>query len=1089
MERLKTPLPIDLGLRTISNQTGLSISRLPNGAIFAIEYEDSVRKVMINQVLGSPISGGMMGLYLRTKGETNWPQPLLGQGAIYSLADGDDRFVWAGERDGLAWQVNLRLHAESNDWFWDIELVNRRASTAICDTILIQDLGLGDRNFLMCNEAYASQYIDHHVAMDERIGHVQMSRQNLLQEGAHPWAMHGCLNGTVAFATDFRQIMGPEWREAQALKFLFGTPLPSTRVQYETACTALQSGEIELAPGASARWTFFGHFEADHPEASSMADLAIIDDIIRAHDDTSTNSTVHVSLADCSTLWSAPAAVARDLSVAEVDNLYPVRRHFEERGGAPLSFFVPNGTHSKHVVLREKEKRVIRRHGALLRSGTSLLPSESTLCVTCWMHGVFAAQLTIGNTSFHQLFSISRDPFNINRDGGLRILIDEGKGWRLLTIPSSFEIDLNQCKWIYRLEERSISITATVSGDESAAQWNIDVTGAPCRFLITGHLALGEHEFGQAGRLDIDRDLKQFSFRPDPTDRWGLAFPNAIYHLVTSSPDAIDTIGSDELLHAREHERVGVLAVIRTHPTHSFSFAVVGSMTDPERAAQLARKYTASQPTQTMLEPAERFWNRITRGIRISSESGDASTQAMDTILPWLVHDAIVHLTVPHGLEQYTGAAWGTRDVCQGPIELFLALEHDEAAKAVLHIIFAQQYEHRGDWPQWFMLEPYSAMQDREAHGDVAIWPLKATCDYIEATGDLSFLEDQIPWREIESLEKTPHTAPIEDHLDKLIETLRARFIPGTSLIRYGNGDWNDSLQPADPSKRDWLVSSWTVAFLFEQICRYALVLEKSGRAQKAGALKQLAEMMRADFNRYLMREGTVAGYGLFKKEGGEPDLLLHPGDHETGIHFSLLPMTRSIIGGLFTPSQAKHHEDLIREHLLFPDGVRLMDRPIDYHGGPERIFRRAESSAFFGREIGLMYVHSHLRYAEAMGIRGHAEELWNALLTVNPIAVTDRLPNASLRQRNAYFSSSDAAFRDRYQASSEWQRVKSGDVNVDGGWRVYSSGSGIYLGILIRYVLGLRRSFGQRFMAPRLNENINVSWPSRHDADRPPPK
>ena len=117
------------------------------------------------------------------------------------------------------------------------------------------------------------------------------------------------------------------------------------------------------------------------------------------------------------------------------------------------------------------------------------------------------------------------------------------------------------------------------------------------------------------------------------------------------------------------------------------------------------------------------------------------------------------------------------------------------------------------------------------------------------------------------------------------------------------------------------------------------------------------------------------------------------------------------------------------------------MDRPVTYRGGPERIFRRAESAANFGREIGLMYVHAHLRYAEAMAMLGEADALWDALLKVNPIAVTEHLGNASLRQRNAYFSSSDAAFPDRYQASAEWARVKSGKIAVDGGWRIYSQG------------------------------------------------
>jgi hypothetical protein len=38
-----------------------------------------------------------------------------------------------------------------------------------------------------------------------------------------------------------------------------------------------------------------------------------------------------------------------------------------------------------------------------------MLLDATTLCATCWMHGVFATLLTIGNTSFHKLFSAARD--------------------------------------------------------------------------------------------------------------------------------------------------------------------------------------------------------------------------------------------------------------------------------------------------------------------------------------------------------------------------------------------------------------------------------------------------------------------------------------------------------------------------------------------------------------------------------------------------------------------------------------------------------------------------------------------------------
>jgi cellobiose phosphorylase len=509
---------------------------------------------------------------------------------------------------------------------------------------------------------------------------------------------------------------------------------------------------------------------------------------------------------------------------------------------------------------------------------------------------------------------------------------------------------------------------------------------------------------------------------------------------------------------------------MRTPPTSALCFAVVGSLDNPAAAEGLAATYEGGVPDAAMLLSAACYWSHITRGFRLT---GGPELAAQGTIVPWLAHNAMVHLTVPHGLEQYTGAAWGTRDVCQGPLEFLLTLEHDEPVKEILRIVFAQQYESRGDWPQWFMLEPYAEIQDPHSHGDVIVWPLKALCDYIEATNDLAFLDEPIAWRREDNFAKTARRDPVAAHVDKLLATVRERFIPDTHLIRYGEGDWNDSLQPVDPSMRDWMVSSWTVALLFQQVVRYAEVLRRADQSAKADALNGLAAAMCEDFNRHLISDGTVAGYALFDPGREAPELLLHPSDRRTGLRYSLLPMTRGIIAGLFTREQAQHHLRLIREHLMFPDGVRLMDQPVAYHGGPEQIFRRAESSSFFGREIGLMYVHAHLRYGEAMAALGEADALWEALQVANPIGVTDRLAHASPRQRNAYFSSSHAAFPDRYRASAEWQRVKAAEVAVDGGWRIYSSGPGLSMNMLVSHALGIRRHFGERKVKPLLPRRL----------------
>jgi cellobiose phosphorylase len=1075
---LRTPRVEDLALRRLGNAAGLQISLLPNGGIFAIEHVQDSRRIMVNRTFGSPLVGAMGRLCVRIGGSE--PRVVTVTGAEARCRSGGTplHFLWDGETAGLAHEVTLRLDADDNLWLWRVQVRNTRQHALPCDAILIQDLGLGEPGFLMNNEAYASQYLDHHVARHPRLGHVLMGRQNLAQGGRHPWVAHGCREGAVGFATDFLQFMGPAYRDAEQFAIPYGTNLSSVRLQHETACAALQSVAVSLDPGATASWTFFAIYRADHPDASSDADLAPIEAAaaVRAR---TTRSSTRLAPQPRNALLDARCASADPLSETALRERYPEQTCGERSGGRPQSFFTARGADSRHVVLRDKERSVVRRHGALLVGGRQMLPDDRTLCVTCWMHGVFGAQLTLGNTSFHRLWSISRDPYNITRDSGLRMLVDAGTGWQLLTVPSVFEIGLSDCRWIYRLGARTITVAALVSGQEAAIQWRVAIAGQPCRLLVLGRLVIGEQEFAHAAQLEIDAAQKRFTFRPERGGLWSQRYPQAVYHLVTSTPESIEALGSDELLYSDGKARTGGYATLQTAPTQELIFAVVGSLSDPIEAERLARKYAGAIDHRAMQAQALSHWREVTRDIRIASVEPDATADAIDATLPWLVHDAMVHLTVPHGLEQYTGGAWGTRDVCQGPMELLLALEHDVPAKQILRILFAQQYAQRGDWPQWFMLEPYSVIQDREAHGDVIVWPLKALCDYIEATGDFAVLAEPVPWRREDNLEKTSAADPIAIHIEKLIATVCQRFIAGTHLMRYGNGDWNDSLQPVDPVKRDWMVSSWTVALLYEQLRRYAQILRRSGRSD-GSTEERLAAAVREDFNRFLVRDGVVAGYADFTPAGGLPELLLHPSDGRTGVSYSLLPMVQAMLGALFTPEQLQQHLRLVRTCLRFPDGVRLMDRPLAYHGGPQVLFQRAESAAFFGREIGLMYTHAHLRYAQAMAVLGEAPEMWEALLLVNPIAVSERLSHASPRQRNTYFSSSDAAFRDRYHACAEWPRVREATIAVDGGWRIYSSGPGLYVNLVITHALGVRRELGTRTLRPCLPatlRDLRLEW------------
>jgi CRISPR-associated protein Csx3 len=242
---------------------------------------------------------------------------------------------------------------------------------------------------------------------------------------------------------------------------------------------------------------------------------------------------------------------------------------------------------------------------------------------------------------------------------------------------------------------------------------------------------------------------------------------------------------------------------------------------------------------------------------------------------------------------------------------------------------------------------------------------------------------------------------------------------------------------------------------------------------------------MRADFTRLALPGGTVAGF-LVHEADGRFRPLLHPSDRVTGIRYRLLPMTRSILAELFTPDEARHHAQLIESELRFTDGVRLMSEPATYQGGLERLFKRADTAANVGREIGLQYVHAHIRYAEAMARLGDAERLWRALQVVNPVGLARVVPGAVARQGNVYFSSSDADFANRPEASARWPELRAGRVPVRAGWRLYSSGPGLYLHKVRACLLGLRESFGDVVFDPVLPRSLDGLVADTHLLGRP---
>src|SRR4029077_19657482 len=96
-------------------------------------------------------------------------------------------------------------------------------------------------------------------------------------------------------------------------------------------------------------------------------------------------------------------------------------------------------------------------------------------------------------------------------------------------------------------------------------------------------------------------------------------------------------------------------------------------LTDAADAERLAARYSGPVAHTSMQRAALAHWRTVMRSLRLRGAGSDPAVSALDATLPWLVHDAMVHLTVPHGLEQYTGGAWGYPDVSPGDEEAYPA--------------------------------------------------------------------------------------------------------------------------------------------------------------------------------------------------------------------------------------------------------------------------------------------------------------------------------------------------------------------------------------------------------------------------------
>ncbi len=1023
-----------------SNEAGLTISFYRNGGTHSICLDD----LMVNQLEGHPFGGGLDRVFLREH-TTNGIKavPMSGTSAPCTFHENGVR--WSCLEGGLEVSVKLTLHPELPILYRTCGVKNMGTKPTMIDWMVGQDLGLADPGALKSNEAYVCQYLDHKIAVHPLVGQVVLSRNNLHHK--NPFTACYCHQGAQSASTDGYQFFGTASKLSGQAVAAEAQTLENRVKQYEFAYAALQSRKLELQPCQSSVTIFAMYLLDTHSEVSSPDDLSLIDDAMKAELPELGEPTAEC---DAHAFFSqAPFLPVQSLDNKELaENFGTDWRHTEYSDCEELySFFCGEDT---HVVLPAKERDVERQHGTILKSAHGAELDENVLSITCYGYGAFGAQFAVGNTTFGRFTTIQRNSLNLECSSGIRLFAEHSEGWKQLGFPSVFVMERDRVRWIYKTEACTFEVEARATS-ESIEYAVVPRVGTLPALRATLEVCGDANEFDSAPSVEWNESEKLITLLPAEGSLLKNKFPNSC--MVARVEAESCSVGGAERLHGAREPYV-VIDV----PSGAFTLSLTGHYEG--RAAALERFVLADEPG----------WSSLLSHFELKSP--DCATEKLSDTIKWFAHNAMIHYAAPRGMEQYGGAAWGTRDVCQGPLEFMLALGHDSVAADLLCEVFTHQFSDTGTWPQWFMFDGFSDIQQHESHGDIVFWPIKALCDYVEATGDVQLLETELPYTDPESFGHTQETPSLHDHVKKAVEHIIENCVESTALPSYGDGDWNDSLQPANQAMKTNMVSGWTVGLAYQALSALSKVWKIGGYANDAEQLSAFLVRMFDDFQTYIVKDGITAGFVLF--DGEKTTHMLHPSDDTTGIHYRLLPINRAIISELFTPAEKELHLDLVEKHLKFPDGVRVMDRPPEYTGGKSVNFQRAETASHFGREIGLQYVHAHLRYCESLAKTGRADELLDGLLAISPVAIKETVPNARPRQANLYFSSSDADVYDRYEAAERMDDLKQGKVGALGGWRLYSSGPGIYIGLVINRLFGIRRSYGRVIIDPVLPKSMD---------------
>jgi len=471
---------------------------------------------------------------------------------------------------------------------------------------------------------------------------------------------------------------------------------------------------------------------------------------------------------------------------------------------------------------------------------------------------------------------------------------------------------------------------------------------------------------------------------------------------------------------------------------------VLGQGADETEARSLIAKWTRLEEAQAGRVAIERHWDSILGAVEVST-----SDPAFDIMVNhWLLYQCLSsRLLARAGLYQ-AGGAVGFRDQLQD----VLALLHVMPGRARDHILLcaASQFE-EGDVLHWW--HPPSGRGVRTRFSDDLVWLPYATATYVEATGDLSILDERVPFLSAPALtsdeedryarfEPGATDGSLLDHCHRALERAYTRGAHGLPLI--GSGDWNDGMNRLGREGRG--ESVWLAWFITVTAERIAALDRRLGH-------DSLAEMWR-DRAGDLRRRAEEAGWdGAWYRRAYDDNG--HPigAARNAECRIDSISQSWSRFAGADEARSRQALESAERE-LIDPEAniARLLWPPFDRSIGDPGYIKAYPPGI---RENGGQYSHAAAWLGIAFAQAGDGAKAKTFFDMLNPILRAMDPAAAELYRVEPYVAAADIAAVEPHTGR--------------GGWTWYTGSAAWAWRLGVEAILGLRRVDGKLSIAPCL--------------------